>query len=56
MKKHFGAYAAGFDGAKELRAELMETDNFAEVAAVIERRYPHLISGASRSSPSRRAH
>lgn len=32
MKKHFGSYAAGFPGAKELRINLMETKNAAEVA------------------------
>ena len=26
MKKHFKAYMNGFDGAKELRAKLMETE------------------------------
>jgi len=47
MKKHFKAYvssvasakldAEGFPGAKELRIELMETKNAAEVAAVVEK-------------------
>ena len=36
MKKHFKAYAEGFPGAKELRMKLMETDNAADVRAVIE--------------------
>lgn len=31
MKKHFKAYVNGFDGAKELRMELMECKNAAEV-------------------------
>ena len=35
MKKHFKAYVEGFDGAKELRMRLMETDNAAEVAAIV---------------------
>lgn len=35
MKKHFKAYVEGFAGAKELRAELMETTNAGEVEAVI---------------------
>ncbi len=35
MKKHFKAYIEGFPGAKELRTTLMETQNAAEVAAVI---------------------
>ena len=36
MKKHYKAYVAGFDGAKELRAELMETNNAKEVRGVVE--------------------
>lgn len=36
MKKHFKAYVEGFDGAKELRTKLMETNNVAEVREVIE--------------------
>ena len=35
MKKHFKAYVEGFDGAKELRIELMEATNAAEVAEII---------------------
>lgn len=34
MKKHFKAYAAGFDGAKELRIALMETENAADVEKI----------------------
>jgi nifR3 family TIM-barrel protein len=41
MKKHFKAYAEGFPGAKELRIELMETENAAEVEAVIEKFLAH---------------
>jgi tRNA-dihydrouridine synthase len=37
MKKHFKAYAEGFTGAKELRMQLMETKNAAEIEQVIER-------------------
>jgi len=37
MKKHFKAYVEGFAGAKELRMELMETTNAAQVEEVIER-------------------
>lgn len=37
MKKHFKAYVEGFDGAKELRAKLMETKNAKEVEKEIER-------------------
>ncbi|MGC9602833.1 MAG: tRNA-dihydrouridine synthase [Minisyncoccia bacterium] len=36
MKKHFKAYAEGFPGAKELRMQLIETKNAAEVEQVIE--------------------
>ncbi len=36
MKKHYKAYAAGFDGAKELRALLMETQNAAEAKKITE--------------------
>ena len=36
MKKHFKAYIAGFLGAKELRARLMETENASEVRKIIE--------------------
>jgi tRNA-dihydrouridine synthase len=35
MKKHFKAYVFGWDGAKELRAQLMETNNVKEVKKVI---------------------
>ncbi|HMP67460.1 MAG TPA: tRNA-dihydrouridine synthase [Candidatus Paceibacterota bacterium] len=35
MKKHFKAYVEGFDGAKELRHELMETDSAVEVEQII---------------------
>jgi nifR3 family TIM-barrel protein len=35
MKKHFKAYVAGWDGAKELRAELMETENAEQLEAII---------------------
>ncbi len=38
MKKHYKAYVNGFDGAKELRQELMDTANSAvEVEQIIER-------------------
>jgi nifR3 family TIM-barrel protein len=36
MKKHFKAYAEGFDGAKDLRVRLMEAKNAAEVSRFIE--------------------
>jgi nifR3 family TIM-barrel protein len=35
MKKHFKAYVNGFDGAKELRTKLMETNNSRELVKVI---------------------
>lgn len=37
MKKHFKAYVSGFDGAKELRAKLMETESVKEVEDIIEK-------------------
>ena len=36
MKKHFKAYVTGFDGAKELRVELMETTGAKEVEKVVK--------------------
>lgn len=35
MKKHFKAYVSGFDGASELRAKLMETNNASEVEKIV---------------------
>lgn len=35
MKKHFKAYVQGFDGAKELRVRLMETQNASEVIELL---------------------
>lgn len=37
MKKHYKAYVHNFDGAKELRLELMEAKDASEVAATVER-------------------
>jgi len=37
MKKHYKAYVNGFDGAKELRAELMETQNAEEVRKIVQK-------------------
>jgi tRNA-dihydrouridine synthase len=37
MKKHFKAYVGGFDGAKELRNELMNTNNSKEVDKIISK-------------------
>ena len=36
MKKHYKAYVTGFDGAKELRMELMNAKDFAEVEQIVE--------------------
>ena len=36
MKKHFHAYAKGFEGAKELREQLMKVKNAAETKKVVE--------------------
>jgi tRNA-dihydrouridine synthase len=35
MKKHFKAYVSGWDGAKELRVRLMETENVPSAQAII---------------------
>jgi nifR3 family TIM-barrel protein len=37
MKKHYKAYVNGFDGAKELRVHLMETENYREVEEVVQK-------------------
>lgn len=36
MRKHFKAYASGFDGAHLLRARLMETKNLEETEAIVK--------------------
>lgn len=36
MKKHFKAYVSGFDGAVELRAKLMQTNNLEEVKNIVD--------------------
>lgn len=36
MKKHYKAYVNGFDGAKELRVQLMETTNANEVEEIVQ--------------------
>ncbi len=36
MKKHFKAYVEGFEGAKELRVKLMETNSVGEVEEIIK--------------------
>ncbi|MBY0539175.1 tRNA-dihydrouridine synthase [Patescibacteria group bacterium] len=37
MKKHYKAYVNGFDGAAELRAQLMATNSAEEVAGIVEK-------------------
>lgn len=37
MKKHYKAYVNGFDGAKELRVELMEQENSSQIEAVVNK-------------------
>lgn len=37
MKKHYKAYVNGFDGASELRAQLMATNSAEEVAGIVEK-------------------
>lgn len=36
MKKHYKAYVNGFDGAKELRMELMQAENYSEVRKTVD--------------------
>ena len=36
MKKHFKAYVSGWDGVKELRVKLMETENAKQVAKIVK--------------------
>ncbi len=36
MKKHFKAYVSGWDGAKELRVQLMEKDTFEEIEKIVK--------------------
>lgn len=36
MKKHFKAYATGFDDAKELRIQLMKTKNAMDVKKIVK--------------------
>jgi nifR3 family TIM-barrel protein len=42
MKKHYKAYVEGFDGAKELRVKLMETQNFEEVKRIVSEHLMHI--------------
>ena len=36
MRKHFKAYASGFDGAAELRMKLMEAKDLEETKKIVE--------------------
>jgi tRNA-dihydrouridine synthase len=36
MKKHYKAYVNDFDGAKELRIKLMETENAEQVETIVQ--------------------
>ena len=36
MKKHYKAYASGFDGAADLRNKLMESHNVSEVESIVD--------------------
>ncbi len=36
MKKHFKAYVSGWDGAKELRMKLMETENYRQAKEIVD--------------------
>ncbi len=36
MKKHYKAYVNGFDGAKELRIELMNANNYREIKEIVK--------------------
>lgn len=38
MKKHFKAYASGFDGAKQIRSELMAVKNLSETRVIIKKK------------------
>jgi tRNA-dihydrouridine synthase len=37
MKKHYKAYVNGFDGAKELREKLFETNDYDEVEKIVNK-------------------
>jgi nifR3 family TIM-barrel protein len=40
MKKHFKAYVTGFEGAAELRAQLMQAHKASEVVKILKQNYP----------------
>jgi len=43
MKKHYKAYVHGWDGAKELRIQLMESEGYEEVHEIVDRYLKTLI-------------
>jgi nifR3 family TIM-barrel protein len=43
MKKHFKAYCSGFDGAKELRTKLMETENAKEAEKIVKEYLKNMV-------------
>lgn len=42
MKKHYKAYTTGFERAKELRLELMQTHSVDEVEAILRKYFPNI--------------
>ncbi len=42
MKKHYKAYVSGFDGAKELRVQLMACKTAQEISKIIHKEFPSL--------------
>ena len=46
MKKHYKAYVNGFDGAKELRMKLMETNNAEEVEEIINNFLSNMVESS----------
>mgnify|MGYP001013563863 FL=1 len=42
MRKHYKAYANGFDGAKDLRIKLMTTENVSDVETIVKNYAKHL--------------
>ncbi len=56
MRKHFGAYVAGFPRAKSLRARLMETECAKDVEAVVEWYLSQELPAVRLDAPSELAH
>jgi tRNA-dihydrouridine synthase len=42
LKKHYSVYAKGFDGAKELRADLMKTRSVREAEKIVTKFVSHI--------------